>query len=202
MSDLKLIVAKNIAELRTSNRMTQLDLAEKLSYSDKAVSKWERGDSLPDITVLKEIADMFNVTVDYLLEENHTGKFIKKDVNESINSARAIITGLSILLVWFLATLAFVVLLIVVPKFDWSWLAFIYALPATAIVWLIFNTIWFNKRVNYFIISFLGWTTLCSIHLSLLSVSYNTWMVYLLGIPAQIIIIVWSRFKKKKVAKD
>ena len=64
---LKNIIAQNIAELRRNNNMTQLELAEKLNYSDKAISKWERGESIPDVAVLKNIADIFLVSVDYLL---------------------------------------------------------------------------------------------------------------------------------------
>jgi transcriptional regulator with XRE-family HTH domain len=73
MSDLKTIIARNIIELRRKNNMTQLELAEKLNYTDKAVSKWERGESLPDIAVLKTIADMFGVGLDYLVSEDHSG---------------------------------------------------------------------------------------------------------------------------------
>ena len=72
MEDLKHIIAKNICDLRTAKGMTQLELAEKLNYSDKAVSKWERGESVPDITVLKEIADLFDVTLDYLVEPGNS----------------------------------------------------------------------------------------------------------------------------------
>ena len=69
--ELKLVIAKNIAALRTARGMTQIELAEKLNYSDKAVSKWERGESIPDVLVLKQIADMHGVTVDYLLTDVH-----------------------------------------------------------------------------------------------------------------------------------
>ena len=69
MEELKTVIAKNISELRRSAMMTQLDLAERLNYSDKAVSKWERAESVPDISVLKAIADIFGVSVDYLLRE-------------------------------------------------------------------------------------------------------------------------------------
>ena len=71
MQDLRLIISQNIVSLRRKSGLTQIELAEKLSYSDKAVSKWERGESTPDITVLKAIADIFSVTVDYLISENH-----------------------------------------------------------------------------------------------------------------------------------
>ena len=71
MNDLKGIIAKNIIDLRRQNGMTQAELAERLNYSDKAVSKWERGESVPDIAVLKSIADIFSVTVDFLITAEH-----------------------------------------------------------------------------------------------------------------------------------
>jgi len=73
MVDLKPIIAKNIIDLRKSMNWTQAELAQKLNYSDKAISKWERAESIPDVIVLKEIADLFHVKVDYLLEDEHTG---------------------------------------------------------------------------------------------------------------------------------
>ena len=62
-----IIIAKKLTKLRKENNLTHLQLAEKLNYSDKAISKWERAESIPDVLVLKSIADLFGVTVDYLL---------------------------------------------------------------------------------------------------------------------------------------
>lgn len=72
MDELKVIIAENIQSLRRDAGMTQAALAEKLNYTDKAVSKWERGESVPDVAVLRDIADLFGVTVDYLLRQDHT----------------------------------------------------------------------------------------------------------------------------------
>ena len=71
MDDLKKTIANNIAFLRKSKKMTQLEFSNELHYSDKAVSKWERAESTPDIVVLKQISDFFGVSVDYLLTEHH-----------------------------------------------------------------------------------------------------------------------------------
>ena len=73
LEDIKRVIADNIALLRKGSGMTQIELAEKLNYSDKAISKWERGESVPDISVLKQIADMYGVTVDYLITPGHSG---------------------------------------------------------------------------------------------------------------------------------
>ncbi len=74
MDDLKRIIAKNIVELRKSMNWTQDEFSEKLNYSDKAVSKWERAESIPDVIVLKKIVDLFNVKIDYLFEPDHKEK--------------------------------------------------------------------------------------------------------------------------------
>lgn len=206
MDDIKSIVAQNIADLRQKNEMTQLELAQKLNYSDKAVSKWERADSIPDITVLKRIADLFEVSLDYLVTIEHDEK---KTVYMSENKRklhnRASITGISVLLVWLLATAAFVITEIVIRNtgvdfqadalFPMHLLSFIYAVPISMIVWLVFNSIWFNRRRNYLIISLLMWSVIGSVYLTLLPVGYNVWQLFVLGIPGQIIIWMWSRLR-------
>ena len=68
MDELRSIFAENVAALRRAAGMTQLQMAERLNYSDKAISKWERGESIPDVAMLKAVADLFSVPVDYLLE--------------------------------------------------------------------------------------------------------------------------------------
>lgn len=59
-----------IKELREKNRMTQLQLAEKLGVSDKSVSKWETSRGLPDITLLEPIAEAFSISVTELISGN------------------------------------------------------------------------------------------------------------------------------------
>ena len=189
---LKNIIAQNIAELRRDNNMTQLELAEKLNYSDKAISKWERGESIPDVAVLKNIADIFLVSVDYLLEETHQ-KIAPPAVQTTVRRRRrGVITWLGVLLVWMVATISFVTLQLIFPIEINAWLNFIWAVPVSAVVWLIMNSVWFNRRRNYLIVSILMWTVLAAAHITLLVVGVNVWLIYLLGIPAQIIIFLWS----------
>ena len=172
--------------------MTQIDLAERLHYSDKAVSKWERGESIPDVGVLKEIADLFGVTVDYLLTEEHTAP--REDVPAGRQHRRAVVTLLSVALVWLIATVVFVILGMVLPGLRGEWLAFVYAVPVSAIVLLVFNSLWGRRRRNYGIVSVLVWGLLLSAFLTY--PRGMMWMIFLLGIPAQIIIWLWSRLGK------
>jgi DNA-binding XRE family transcriptional regulator len=202
VEDLKQILAKNITALRQANHMTQLELAEKLNYSDKAISKWERGESIPDVTVLKAIADLFGVSLDYLVEEDHAAHQPEATPVQEIPGRKLrnhkVVTTLSILIVWFVATFLFVVLDAAIPQNLATWLTFAYAVPVTMIVWLVFNSIWFNRRRNYLIISLLMWTVLAAVFLSVLAGGYLLWKLFFLGIPGQIAILVWSRFQRKK----
>lgn len=199
MDNIKQIVAKNITDLRKAAGLTQLELAEKLNYSDKAVSKWERGESLPDVAILKQIADLFQVTMDYLVTEDHSAA-----VHERVHYQgrelrnRKIITGISILLVWLAATIVFVVLDIVMGTAARNWLVFLYGIPVSMVICLIFNTLWFNPRWNFLFVSVLMWSILIGVHIPLLLVGFNIWIIYILGIPGQAIILLWSGLKFKK----
>lgn len=201
MEDPKEIIARNIVDLRRKNGMTQLELAKKLNYTDKAVSKWERGESIPDVAVLKTIADLFGVTVDYLLTAEHKTTVPVLSRLESTLRSHRVITGLSILLVALLATLIFVILDLLPGERGGAWLSFIWAVPVGSIVWLVFNSIWFNRHLNYLIISILVWSTLTATHITALFFGVNIWLIYVLGVPGQAIILLWSKmrgWKKKK----
>ena len=139
MEELKPIIARNIARLRQQAGMTQLELAEKLHYSDKAVSKWERGESIPDVGVLKQIADLFRVTVDSLLMEEPSAPAAQPSRSASLRTRR-LITAITMLGVAALALMMFIILR--------TWLVSMYMLPVAAVVWLVFNTLWFDRRRN------------------------------------------------------
>jgi transcriptional regulator with XRE-family HTH domain len=200
VEDLKPIIAKNITALRQNAKLTQSELADRLNYSDKAISKWERAESIPDISVLKSIADLFGVTVDDLLRSGNA--VVTKGETMMIRDIRhrnhTVITALSVLLAWFIATFCFVMLDILGKQMVLRWLPFLYAVPVSMIVWLVFNSIWFNTRRNYMIISLLMWTVLLSIVISLLAAGFSAWTLLVLGIPGQVIIFVWSRLQSTK----
>ncbi len=198
MEDLKLIISRNIAELRRSKGMTQAELAEKLNYTDKAISKWERGESIPDALVLKQIADLFGVSIDYLFTEDHKSFFSKPGGSISRLRRRIMnrkfILAICIVLVWLVATLLFIVLHSTVhSRFDV--LSFAYALPAAFIVWLVLNSVWFSKRRNFLIISLLMWSLLLAFCYTMHLAGIPVWYVMILGIPGQAIIYLWSRIR-------
>ena len=202
MEDIKIIIATNIAELRKANKLTQLELAEKLNYSDKAISKWERGEAIPDVTVLKEIAVLFDVTLDYLVSADHDGSDAPPRQSARKLRNRALITGMSVLLVWFVATFCFVTTDFAIVGTKVHWLSFVWAVPVSMIVWLVFNSVWFNKHRNFLIISLLVWSFIIALFLTLLPFRLYFWQMFILGIPAQIIILMWSKLRIKRKRKN
>lgn len=198
MEDIKNNVAKKITELRTLNNMTQLELAEKLNYSDKTISKWERAESSPDIAVLVEIADLFGVTLDYLVRsknvEEAVSEYKKKEVAFNRRAVSYIAEGGG----WIVALFAFIITTLITNHMTFQWLYFVYALPVVLIIKLIFNSIWFNSRHNYLIISALLWAILATIHITFLYFKINVSLIYLLGVAGQFVIVLASRIKKQR----
>ena len=198
-------IGKNIATYRKRSGLTQAGLAEKLNYSDKAVSKWERGESIPDVITLAQLAEQFEITVNELVADpdvlpgDNPGNLEKAmtQVSEKALKRKAnknIILGLSSILVWFVALLAFVILSSFPVLEKYSYLLFFYAIPANAIVLLSLRSAWRDFRWNKGLISAIMWGSLLSIHVSLLVfLNFNFWKIYLLGIPGQIAIFLWFR---------
>ncbi|MBQ8814666.1 MAG: helix-turn-helix transcriptional regulator [Lachnospiraceae bacterium] len=73
-------VAKHIRELRISKNMTQMNLADELGVSYQAVSNWERGNSMPDISKLEDLSRIFSCTIDELLGASRETEAVKKVV--------------------------------------------------------------------------------------------------------------------------
>lgn len=196
MEDLKAIFAENLSALRKKKGWTQLELAERLNYSDKAVSKWERGESLPDVTILKKISQLFEVTVDYLLEEEHQP--VAAPLSRRKKRNRAMITGMSAVTVWLIATIVYFSLGLVESVPSWSWITFLAAIPVCCIVMLIFSALWWGKRWLFTTVSVLIWSLLACAFFSVYFLAHtNIWLIFVIGIPAQIIVFLWAGMKRE-----
>lgn len=192
--NLKYKVGANIAELRRQRGMTQAELAAKLNYSDKAVSKWERGESIPDVMTLMQIAKVFGITMDDLLGTTGTlaqSEAVEKRIARS-KSRHSTILMLSSLLVWFVAMTVYVVLSSFgMPK---SAVSFVYCIPVNAIVLLILLSCWRDFRWNRVLISVIVWGILLSIYVTLLVFTgANVWKIFLLGIMGEAAVWLWFR---------
>ena len=200
MEDLKMIIAGNIGKLRREAEITQTDLAEKLNYTDKAISKWERGESLPDVVTLKRVADYFQVSLDYLVRADHPNEMeVKREYTKRQHRNHFLITIMSGMLVWLIAAFLYAGVDVIAPNhLSQAWMTFVYAVPITVIILLIFNSIWGNARRNFLIISVLIWTFLVCVYLTALVFFSANWpLMFIIGVPAQIIVGLWSGLRYK-----
>ena len=140
------------------------------------------------------------MTLDYFVTENHSKKEHKREqdgeVTEGAKYNRRIIAYISESVPWLVAILAFIITTLIINKVTFQILYFSYALPIAMIVKLVFNSVWFNPRHNYFIISLLVWSLLAAIHITFLQCGINVALIYLLGVAGQIVIVLWSFIKK------
>ncbi|MBE7087712.1 MAG: helix-turn-helix transcriptional regulator, partial [Clostridiales bacterium] len=164
--DIKENLAKNLTRFRKLLNLTQAELAEKLNYSDKAVSKWERGESVPDITVLKQLADFYGTTIDDLISEPKP--IVQPKRLKDLPKKRFLICALCTGLVWLVAIVAFAFVGIIFPDVHHTWLAFIYAVPITLIILLVLTSVWGKSLTNAIITSALVWTLILSVYLTIL----------------------------------
>ena len=183
------IVAQNIYYLRTVNHMTQYELGEKLNYSDKAISKWERADGLPDVYILHKMSEIFGVTVDYILTEHSEQD--KKVETKPTKKNRRLVANIVMVGVSAIALLFFVVFALTMQKYYWQ--VFIYILPALCIVGIVFSSVWEKGKGLLLFISGLIWSILLTVYVAV--ARYDIWMIFLLGIPAQIIVFLSFRIK-------
>ena len=189
MSTIKENIANNIAELRKMNHITLQDLAEKLNYTDKAISKWERGESTPDIESLSALAKMFNLTVDDLLNET----FDKEQTlrKEKIRLSKSISKiALGVLTIWLIGTVVFVYNVIRKNEPNGLWMSFIWPIPVSSLLVAVVAFLRKYRIVIPIAASITLWTGLMAIFLQILVMGGNIWIIFLVGVPLQAIIII------------
>lgn len=187
MDELKTVFAENLTRLRVAAGMTQLELAQKLNYSDKSVSKWERGEGIPDLIVTKSIADLFGVTVDFLITP-HTEKEVQ--TAPAVINTRTV-TAVTMLGIWTAAAVAFISVWIALRP---VWLIFFVTLPLSLVTLLVLNSVWDRKKAHPVIVSLLIVSVL--LLLFMIFIESTPWQLFLLIPPA--LAIVWLSFRIKR----
>lgn len=193
MKPLNEIVAQNLVELRKKSGLTQQQLAENFSYSDKTVSKWELGYAIPSVEVLKSLADYYGVNVDYFLVEHQISAEVEKK-NKSKVDNHGLIVGL----------MDAVILLIVTMVFVWSilnvgtepyWQVFVWGASGCLLLTTVFIRRWWkNDKVSLLICgSLFIWVLITAFYLQFLA--QNVWYIYFIGIPMQLIAFILFKMK-------
>lgn len=194
LSELKLISASNLIKLRTGAGLTQAELGEKLNYSDKTISKWERGEAIPDAYVLTQLAGIFGVTVDYLLSSHDAWELPEQQAAQQEEPRYSVnmIIAISVLGVWTMALTIFVLLWL----FDIIlWETFIVALPVSILTYMVLICVFRRRRHLQFVIA--------AFVLSLFVLLYFTipmqkpWQLFLIAIPAEIIVFLSCHIRRR-----
>ena len=192
MNKIKSVFAGNLAAARRQAGWSQAELGEKLNYSDKSVSKWERGDGMPDVATLKVIADLLGVTTDWLLTE-HEGETVpvQNDLPSKVNYRNII--RVALLSVWTAGVIVMVILWLVLSKVFW--LCLVVPLPASMIVWLVLNSVWNGGKRNVWLVQGL----LLSFFILMYCIFFdkNPWQIIFIAVPAQLIAYFSFRILKR-----
>lgn len=195
MDELKETIAKNLINLRTQAQLTQLQLAEKLNYSDKAVSKWERGEAIPDLRVLIQLAALYNISVDDIISPS-VEKVVRPKMNDK--KKRLLITLLSVGLVWFVATVMFMIFFFIPQTDGYAYLAYICAPFCCAVLLMVFSTKWGNWITNMLACSLIIWTAAVIFHVFVIAFADfdKMYFLYIVAGVFEILIILWFTLRK------
>ena len=191
MEDIKNIIAKNLVELRKKHNLTQNELAEKINYSDNAVSRWEHAEVTPSIETLQQIANIYNVPLTSLIEDDVIKTSEIKDRKQLVSKLAMVLISAS--LVWVFATLIFVTAQLVWEKTFWQ--IFVWALPINSLVMFPFYKYWGGHIYKFVIQSIFLWTLLGSIFLQYYQVIRWFWMIFIVGIPIQTVLAIVAFIK-------
>jgi len=197
--NIKRNIAKNLIKYRKSAKLTQLEIAEKLMYSDKNVSKWERGEAIPDVIVLKQLADLYGISVnDFLVEHSQVSVVNsdgKREKRRFMTKKQTLITLLSTSLVWLAAIVCFGLFAIFCSFSVFQpWWLFIISIPLSFVVILVFSSLWCTNLLNSIIVSCLIWSTAlaCFICINIPQI----WLIFMVAIPLQVLDVLWFTLRK------
>ncbi|MDO4972637.1 MAG: helix-turn-helix transcriptional regulator [Eubacteriales bacterium] len=196
LSELKLVTAGNLIKLRTGRGMTQAELGALLNYSDKTISKWERGEAIPDAYVLTQIAEIFGVTVDALLSPPESWAPPEPEKEERSYSVRVII-AIAVLGVWTLALSAFVALWL---AHIICWQIFVVALPVSILTYLVLICVFERKKHLKYVVAAFVLSLFLMIYL--LFWNANPWQIFLVAVLAEALVFLSFRVRTHPRRKD
>ncbi|MDR1217897.1 MAG: helix-turn-helix domain-containing protein [Oscillospiraceae bacterium] len=193
---LKKRIAENLIYYRKLSGMTQTELAARINYSDKSVSKWERAGGTPDVYVLTLLASLYGVTLNDIISENAPTP--PRDPHGELRR-RVIVCLLSVVFAWFVATVIYAALRVIVPSFEWAGYIFLPAPPASCVIFLVFASVWWGYAVRFASVSALIWCVAACLYyvdpLNRLS------LLLTVVIPLQLLALLWFMMKKQSAKK-
>ena len=195
LEELKLVTAGNLINLRTGAGMTQAELGAKLNYSDKSISKWERGEAIPDAYVLTQIAELFGVSVDYILSSHDAWEptVAPEDPRRDVVYSTSVIIAIAVVGVWTLALTAFVTLWLAVDQLRWQ--IFVAAFPVSVLTWMVLMCVFKRTRHLKYMVALFVLSIFVCVYLLLLN--RNPWQIFMIAVLAEVIVFLSFHVQKK-----
>ena len=194
----KNIVANNLAKYRKAKGLTQAELAEKLNYSDKSISKWERGEGFPDIFTLKELADFFGIKVDDFYIDKPVVVKTRRPIKKEI-----FIPLLALGIGWLvIATLFAIAVIFFYNKIHNPWLIFLYGVVMSGIILTVFSAYYHHKTVLLVSESIIVWGVGLSIFFTtgvIVGYKNGLWLIYVVCGVVEVLGILYYIYKNDKI---
>ena len=194
MKDIREIVCTNLVKIRKQNNLTQVELSNKINYSDNAISRWEKGDVLPSLEILQTLALFYGVELSYFIEEH------PDEQTKILNSKKRVlywgIMSCAILAVWTICALTF--LLLYNYRGEYYYMAFVWGVPTSAFIVRSIVKYYFKNRLSLLTTSICVWTFLTALYLQWLSL--NLWQIFFIGMPVQFMLILITVSKRLKIS--
>lgn len=149
---------KNLSKARKACGYTQLQLAEALNYTDKAVSKWERGESVPDTYTVMRISEVLGISTSLLTGEEEIKPVEMRIQKKKKNPVSVFVPIISSITVFFIASVLFMVFKMIPATVDFAPYIYLVALPAMFIELVVFSFIWWNRPAQFVCLSCLIWS--------------------------------------------
>ena len=191
MENVKAIVSQNLLRLRKENNLTQAELARRINYSDKAISRWEAGEVVPDLETIYALSEVFDVPVSQITEARSKGA----DENRGKELGQKILSQIFLCCeIWLIFTVLFVY--IKLTKQINVWQLFVWGVPSCMLVLWFFNR---KEKANLLLFIYstaFVWSFTTCVYLHL--IESNPWYMFCIGLPAQGLLIIRYLFNYKQ----
>lgn len=195
MSEIREIVRDNLVKLRKERKLTQLELSDKIGYSDKAISRWETGEVTPDVETLSRLAELYDVDISVFFKEYDPKVHKSRRFSELQLGKKIAVWSLLIIAIWYVGIMAFAYAKMLGAE-GRHWMIFIWLIPLTFFICYLVNIKWGTRILGLIFTSLLIWTFLTAVYLQLLE--YNLYLLFISGVPLQSIILLLSYIRTKK----
>ena len=180
-------LATNLASLRREKGLTQAELGEKINYSDKSVSKWERGEGVPDLQVMVTLSELYGVSVDAMIGREKAGEQAAS-CGRTRAADRTFLMIVTQSIIWLLAIVLFSAFLLFAKEMPKKWLVFIYAVPVSCLCAGVYFTAWKLYAWAYGAFSCVMWLACVAAQVTL-GARFAT-MIYIIGAIVQLVSVI------------